>query len=124
MKFLKEGISYGTTDIIPASSSNDAQIIRLWQPGMNIGKLSLGYRLRRAIRIVPISEQSIDSALAEFDNVVRRTEEDIVNEIKGRNILDAWSPDCEDAPTCAACDFRHFCPKPSRGYKDYEEYVP
>lgn len=124
MKFLKEGISSKTTDIMPAPSSNDAQIIRLWRPGMNIGQLSLGYRLRRAIRIVPISEQSIDSALEEFDNVVRQTEEDIVDEIKGRNILKAWSPTCEDAPTCAACDFRHFCPKPSRSYKEYEEYVP
>ena len=91
---------------------------------MNIGQLSLGYRLRRAIRIVPISEQSIDSALEEFDNVVRQTEEDIVNETKGRNILDAWSPTCKDPATCAACDFRHFCPKPAKGYQDHEEYVP
>ena len=91
---------------------------------MDTEQLSLDYRLRRAIRIVPISEQSINSALQKFDSVVRQTEKDIVNETEGWNILKAWSPTCEDAPTCAACDFRHFCPEPFKGYKDYEEYVP
>lgn len=123
MKSLKQGISSKTTDIIPTPSSSDAQIIRLWQSGMDSEQLSLSYRLRRAIRIVQISKQSIDSALKEFDSVVRRTEEDIVNETKGRNILQAWSPTCKDAPTCAACDFRYFCPEPAKDYKDYEKYV-
>lgn len=124
MKTLKEEISSRTTDIIPAPSSNDAQIIRLWQPGMDTEQLSLDYRLRRAIRIVPISEQSINSALQKFDSVVRQTEKDIVNETEGWNILKAWSPTCKDPATCAACDFRHFCPEPAKGYKDHEEYVP
>ncbi len=123
IKSLKQGIASKTTDIIPAPSSRDAQIVRLWRPGMNIEQLSLTYRLRRAIRIVQVSEQSIAKALNEFDDVVRRTEIDILEETNGRNILKAWSPTCDDPATCAACDFRHFCPKPARGYKQHEEDI-
>ena len=39
--------------------------------------------------------------------------EDVVEESDGRNILEAWAPTCEDEATCAACDFRHFCPRPA-----------
>ena len=123
IKSLRQGISDNTTDITPAPSSSDAQIIRMWRPGTSIQQLSLAYRLRRAIRIVPVTKQSITNALEKFDNVVRRTEEDILNETKGMNILKAWKPNCDDPATCAACDFRHFCPCPAKGYKQHEEDV-
>lgn len=112
MRSLKIGLDNGTTDIA-TTKPQDAQIIRMWRPGMDTSQLSLEFRLRRAIRVVPVSQASINAALAEFDGVVRRAEEDIALESIGRNILDAWSPNCGDADTCAACDFRRFCPKPA-----------
>ena len=112
---LQEGLTSNTTDIIPAPSSRDDQILRMRRPGTSIQQLSLAYRLRRAIRIIPVTRQSITYALEKFDGVVRQTEEDILNETKGMNILEAWSPNCEDPATCAACDFRHFCPDPATG---------
>ena len=101
------------TDVLPPAGSKDEQVIRMWKPGASSGQLSLEFRLQRAIRVIPISEQSIKRALKEFDDVVRRAEEDIAAEANGDNILVAWSPTCGDDGTCAACDFRHFCPKPA-----------
>lgn len=112
MRSLKIGLDTGTTDT-GNINSQDAQIIRMWRPGMDTSQLSLDFRLRRAIRVVPVSPESINAALAEFDGVARRAEEDIASESAGQNILQAWSPNCDDSDTCAACDFRRFCPKPA-----------
>ena len=112
MSLMQRDLSGGATDM-RAISAEDAQIIRMWRPGMGTRQLSLEFRLRRAIRVVPVSPKSMDAALSEFDGVVRHAEEDIASESIGRNILEAWSPDCDDADTCAACDFRRFCPKPA-----------
>lgn len=112
MRSLKIGLDNGTTDIA-TTKPQDAQIIRMWRPGMDTSQLSLEFRLQRAIRVVPVSQESINVALAAFDGVVRHAEEDIALESVGRNILEAWSPNCDDSDTCAACDFRRFCPKPA-----------
>lgn len=119
IRAIRRGLANGTTDVVPESRSQDLQIIRLWQSGMDTTQISLEYRLRRAIRIIPVSQQSIERALVAFDDVVRRAEEDIVAEATGRNILQAWSPNCKDEATCAACDFRYFCPRPVGVQQDY-----
>ena len=124
MKDLKRGILDGTTDIRPENGSKDEQIIRMWRSGMATDQLSIDFRLRRAIRVIPISNQSLEDALAEFDDVVRRAEEDITREANGLNILEFWSPDCADPDTCVACDFRHFCPKPADSNKGYAIKAP
>ena len=113
MTALRKGLQEGTTDEAPEVGSRDEQIVRMWRPGMDLGQLGLAFRLRRAIRVIPISSQSIDAALLEFDQVVRRAEEDVISEATNGNILQAWAPNSEDAATCAACDFRYFCPKPA-----------
>ena len=119
MKDLKRGIRDGTADVMPEKGSRDEQIIRMWQSGTSTDQLSLEFRLRRAIRVIPISEQSLDDALEEFDDVVRRIEEDVAKEANGQNILQSWSPDCSDNDTCVACDFRNFCPKPANSINGY-----
>ncbi|MDE2715745.1 MAG: PD-(D/E)XK nuclease family protein [Chloroflexota bacterium] len=119
MKDLKRGIRDGTADVMPKKGSRDEQIIRMWQSGTNTDQLSLEFRLRRAIRVIPISDQSLDDALEAFDDVVRRIEEDVVKEANGQNILQSWSPDCSDNDTCVACDFRNFCPKPANSIDGY-----
>lgn len=110
MVSLKQGIRDGTTDVLPEPGSADEQIVRLWRPGNSTGQLSLAFRLRRAIRVIPITQQSTQQSLAAFDDVVRRAEEDIVAEAQAASILDTWSHNGDD-PTCDACDFRWFCPK-------------
>jgi CRISPR/Cas system-associated exonuclease Cas4 (RecB family) len=113
MRSLKQGIADGTTDVTPELGSSDEQLIRMWREGNDTGQLSLDFRLRRAIRVVPITNESIQSALTQFDSVVRCAETDIVQESYSGNILESWHPTCEDADTCNACDFRHFCPRPA-----------
>lgn len=124
MKAIKRGLSNSSTDEPPEVRSRDEQIVRMWREGMDTGQLSLAFRLRRAIRVIPISPQSIDRALAAFDDVVRRAEEDIIVETTGSNILQAWAPNCQDEPTCAACDFRYFCPRPAGEPEDHKIRAP
>ena len=124
MKAIRRGIADGLTDVLPQSQSHDEQLIRMWREGMDTGQLSLEFRLRRAIRVIPISNQSIDGALAAFDGVVRRVEEDIVKETIGGNILEAWFPNCQDEGTCVACDFRYFCPRPAGTDPDHQVACP
>lgn len=124
MQALRRGLSNGSTDVTPVVGSQDEQIVRMWRDGMDTSQLSLAFRLRRAIRVISTSPQSIDRALASFDDVVRRTEEDVVAEAAGRNILQAWAPNCQDEATCVACDFRHFCPRPAGVRADYKIKAP
>lgn len=123
MRAIRRGIADGSTDVVPTRPS-DQQIIRMWREGTDAGQLSLDYRLRRAIRVIPISQQSIDLALAAFDDVVRRAEENIATEINEGNILNAWPPNCRDEATCAACDFEHFCPNPAGAPQGYQIRCP
>jgi hypothetical protein len=113
MQNLQSGIKNGTTDVLPAPGSSDEQLIRMWRQGADTEQLSLEFRLRRAIRVVPVTTVSTQTALAEFDDVVRRAEENIITEALIGDILKAWSPQCRDEDTCSACDFRHFCPQPA-----------
>lgn len=121
---LRQGLARRTTDVRPEEGSADERVIRRWRRGESTSQLSLDYRLRRAIRVVPISTVSVESALEKFDDVVRRIEEDIISEADGEDILDAWSPDCRDDGTCAACDFRTFCPHPSYAPENYRVTTP
>ena len=124
MSSLKRGIANGTTDVLPVPGSSDEQLVRMWRPGNSADQLSLQFRLRRAIRVIPISPETIAESLSSFDNVVRRAEEDIVNESQSGDILDAWSPSCQDSETCDACDFRYFCPRPAGASDAYQAGSP
>jgi len=124
MLSLRSGIQNGTTDVVPVAGSHDEQLVRMWRSGGSTDQLSLEFRLRRAIRVIPITAQTTNRALSEFDAVVRRAEEDIVSEGVDGNILRAWSPDCGDPDTCSACDFRHFCPRPAGVLPNYVITAP
>lgn len=124
MRAIKGGLADRSADVLPQAGSQDEQIIRMWREGMDTTQLSLEFRLRRAIRVIPTSQPSIDMALAAFDDVVRRAEEDIVSEATGGNILQAWAPGCQDEATCAACDFRYFCPRPASTPSNYQISCP
>jgi CRISPR/Cas system-associated exonuclease Cas4 (RecB family) len=121
---LKRGIKENKTEVLPLLGSNDEQITRMWKPGNSTDQLSLDFRLRRAIRVIPITYESTQRALLAFDDVVKLIEEDIAEEAQSGNILIAWSPSCKDDGTCAACDFRHFCPRPSGAEDNYVPSTP
>lgn len=124
MQAIRRGLANNSTDIVPETGSQDEQIVRMWREGMDTSQLSLAFRLRRAIRVIQISPESIERALSSFDDVVRQAEEDVVTESAGRDILQAWAPNCEDEATCAACDFRYFCPRPAGAPEDHEIKAP
>lgn len=124
MQGLKKGMADGTTDVVPDSGSRDEQLVRMWRLGNDTEQLSREFRLRRAIRVIPITDASTQAALVAFDEVVRRAEEDIVEEASVGNIPNAWFPQCGDEDTCAACDFLPFCPRPAGKGEDYEPDTP
>jgi len=124
MQAIRRGLANNSTDVVPDAGSQDEQIVRMWREGMDTSQLSLAFRLRRAIRVIQTSPESIERALSSFDDVVRQAEEDVVTESAGRNILEAWAPNCGDEATCAACDFRYFCPRPAGTPDNYRIKAP
>lgn len=119
---VRRGMEHDLTDVVPTGS--DAQLVRMWRSGQDLSQLSPDYLLERTVRVVPVTPSSTRIALAEFDGVVRKVEEDIASEATGRDILESWSPDCKDDATCVACDFRHFCPSPCGAAEDYQLSAP
>ncbi|HEY5864218.1 MAG TPA: hypothetical protein VI542_01485, partial [Candidatus Tectomicrobia bacterium] len=71
-------ISDGTTDVMPRPGTADEQLVRMWKPDNNAEQLSLEFRLRRAIRSVPVTTDSTQTVLSTFDDMVRLTEEGII----------------------------------------------
>jgi CRISPR/Cas system-associated exonuclease Cas4 (RecB family) len=124
IKNLLTGLKFGITDVIPADRSKDQQLLRMWGSGSDASQLSLDFRLRRAIRVVPISTASIDSALKKFDAVVQDAEESIIQESLTGQIMNSWKAKAADEGTCNACDFRHFCPNPFGADSSYEPPAP
>lgn len=113
LKEIKRQIDKGDTDVLPDRGSRDEQILRMWRSGQATDQLSIAYRLRRAIRVIPVTPKSLNDATREFDNVVRDIEENIQHEAAAGTIPAAWKANCTDEDTCVACDFRHFCPSPA-----------
>lgn len=109
---LKREVRREETEVLPERGSLDERYLSAWQPGSAIPEFSLAYRLRRAIRVVPVSPASQAEAAAWFDQVVLRIERCVGAEAAGGSILRHWEPG-GDEPTCNACDFRHFCPNPA-----------
>lgn len=109
---LKRAMASGAADVVPVSGSQDAYMLSTWQPGTAIPQFSLPFRLARAIRVIPVSTASQTAAANHFDNVVSSIELCVSAEATAGTIMQHWQS-CGDAETCAACDFRHFCPSPA-----------
>lgn len=80
--------------------------------------------LDRAVRVIPISRRSADSAIAEVDDAARQIEDALAAEATDGNAIRSWQPNCADKSVCAACDFRHFCPKPAGTPPSYAPKAP
>jgi hypothetical protein len=108
---LNREVRQGTTDEIPLSGSQDAYALSLWREGNAIPNFSHAFRIRRAIRVVPVTAISQANATSQFDQVVLQIERCVGSEASAGTISGNWTP-CGDGESCAACDFRHFCPNP------------
>ncbi|MCA9029963.1 MAG: PD-(D/E)XK nuclease family protein [Planctomycetaceae bacterium] len=108
---LRREVSNNKTDVIPANGTPDSYALNAWRPGNSIPNFSLAFRLARAIRVVPIDPTSQATATNNFDKVVASIEQCVAQEAVAGAINPNWDP-CGDEETCAACDFRHFCPSP------------
>jgi len=108
---IQRALRDGGTDVLPAEGSADWYGITNWRAGNAMPNLSAEFRYRRAIRVVPVTENSVQSSLVQFDGMVSDIEQRVASEIQGGTIENQWAA-CGDDESCAACDYRYFCPSP------------
>ena len=119
---LKAQINKGSTDVTPSPGSKDFHVLNVWKDTVHAGDiLSEEFRIERAIRVIPVTEESIKTACEEFDNIVLEIETKITTEINVGDVSKVWTPHCNDGETCSACDFRYSCAKP---FGAPDGYVP
>lgn len=117
MAALKREVRNRSTDVLPEPNSADEAAILNWSPKSHDNPgLSFGFRLRRALRIVPISPASVQQALTAFDTVVQKIEECRNKEANGQSIMQAWSRNPDEEATCTVCDSRTYCPDFQQNY--------
>ena len=109
---LRSEVGAGRTDVAPVRGDPDYYAIQAWTPGAAPG-LSIPFRLRRALRVIPVDAGSIQRATGRFDAIVSEIEGRIVDEERSGSIRSTWPPTCGEDETCNACDFRFFCPAPA-----------
>jgi hypothetical protein len=107
----KMQLEQGLTDVVPEPGSEDERKINDWSPKDPIPDLSADFRFKRAIRVIPVSDESIASSLDEFDKVVARIETCRGMEKQEGKILDSWEKNNSEERTCTACDALKFCPE-------------
>jgi hypothetical protein len=105
---LKAEIQNRSTDL-PVPGSTEEGTILSWTSRDPLPDLPFEFRLHRAMRIEPVTETSIQTALGAFDDVVARIETCRGKELCDARILSSWDPNPLDEPTCRACDVRSFC---------------
>jgi hypothetical protein len=111
---IRQEVNSGLTDVRPIEGSADDYQLQTWTPGATVA-LSEEFRLHRAIRVIPISLESIAEATGAFDRLVGEIEYNVLREAALGHIGQAWHPTCHDRKTCSACDFLSFCPRPADG---------
>jgi hypothetical protein len=104
---LKNEIRQGCTDVIPEPGSDDERALKSEK---GIPKLSFEFRLQRALRIIPITKDSQETAARNFDKVVFDIEIARAKEQQSPHIREQWPTDASDEATCVACDWRPVCP--------------
>jgi hypothetical protein len=99
--------------LLPKPGSEDENVLLNWK-GENKDdqppRLSFGFRLSRAIKVVPIDDVSIQRALSSFDETVGKIEVCIADEAKSGKVISSWDKNSSHEPTCEACDSKTFCP--------------
>lgn len=110
---LRASLTSRNTDVLPENGSPDYYALTTARPGAAAGRaLSDEFRIKRAIRVIAVTEESKRDAGVQFDSVVVDIEQRVIDEIATGEIRNAWVPSCNDGDTCSACDTRYFCPRP------------
>ncbi len=111
---LRKALKAGRKDVLlPAPGSADERVLRDWKPVKKDDEpplLSFGFRLQRAIKVVPIDDASIKKALDAFDDTVARIETCLTEEARTGHIISSWEKNATHDPTCEACDSNTYCP--------------
>lgn len=107
---FKREVKGGMTDVIPEEGSDTQKKLSSWTPGKALPDLSIDFRLRRALRVVPVTKASVAKALDQFDNVVQRIETCRGKEFNGMGVIEAWERNSDEEQTCVVCDSRTYCP--------------
>lgn len=116
---LRKEIQETKTAIVPVPGSEDEAILGSHPPKKRRHgdlrypkQMSLDYRLRRALRVIPVTEETIQESLAGFDEVVARIEICRGKEQFHGRVTSTWETNAteENIDTCKACDSRTFCP--------------
>jgi hypothetical protein len=111
---LKNEIHNKTTDVLPDPWSLEDRLLNKWRSGDAVPNLPLEYRLKRAIRVVTVNQESIQEALQKFDETVARIEICRGREVEQGRVVEPWEKNPSDEETCTACDARTFCPSYGR----------
>jgi hypothetical protein len=123
IKELQRAAKKKDTDVVPDDGSPDDYALRTWRPENAIPLFAEAFRMRRVVRVVPITPPSVNAALGKFDGVVASIEGCVASEAASGTIVDQWPTDGADEATCVACDFRHFCPRPATE-RNNPRYLP
>ena len=108
---LRSEIRSKETDVAPEPGSKAEKLLKAWrEKDEDVPKFPLDYRLRRALRVVPISPHSISQGLEAFDDVVAAIEVCRGRELQEGSVLDSWVKNASDESTCTACDSKTYCP--------------
>ena len=113
---LKREAKGGMTDVAPPPGSDAHRQLSAWTPVKPPPGLPLEFRLQRALRVVSVSKASIEKALNQFDDVVKRIETCRGREFYGTGVLDAWERNPAEEQTCVVCDSRTYCPDYQKRY--------
>jgi hypothetical protein len=110
MDKMKKEIIEKRTDVRPDVGSNADQLIKDWNRKKPVPALPYYFRLKRAIRVLDVTDDTIIDALDRFDKVVGRIETCRGKEQYNGALMTEWEINPEDYDTCNACDARTFCP--------------
>jgi hypothetical protein len=112
LEALRREVDAGLTDVGPDRGSESESLLQTKRKrGAPPPTFSFDFRLRRALRVVPISRNSQDAASSHFDNVVFNIELSRARERRSPHILAEWPTNASDDATCVACDWRTICPE-------------
>jgi hypothetical protein len=107
---LRQEVRHGKTDVLPDTGGQAEQLLKTWREQDDPPQFPFDFRLQRALRVMPISPETIQEALTAFDDVVARIERCQGEELQSGQVVAIWEKNNEDESTCAACDARTFCP--------------
>lgn len=99
--------------LLPNPGSTDADILENWTStptSPDPPLLSFDYRLKRAIKVIPITEAGIEASLNQFDDTVGRIETCLADEQNTGVVINSWEKNSSHDQTCEACDAKTYCP--------------